>query len=295
MRWLFPPSSCGEHAASLRLRAVNEHWRDVFHQQHGMRDYDEVLVPRMFTPWGNILLDTVGVDSANIALDVACGPGTVTRLLSERVGPTGRVTGADLSPAMLEIARERGAPSEGGAIDWVECPADALQVDDHIFDVIVCQQGLQFFPDKPTALREMHRAARHGARLGIACWAPIDDSPMFAAMARALDRYLGADAGAKYRAGPWGFTDGDELARVVEEAGFRDVRVERLAMPVTFEDAVAQLVTMAEFMPVADELHALDDTQAAELVGLIEGELGTMLDGDSVTADTITHIALALA
>ncbi len=274
---------------------MSEHWRDVFHQPHGMRDYDEVLVPRMFTPWGNILLDTVGVDSANIALDVACGPGTVARLLSERVGPSGRVTGADLSSAMLEIARERGAPSEGGAIDWVECPADALQVDDHIFDVIVCQQGLQFFPDKPAALREMHRAGRHGARLGVACWAPIDESPMFAAMARALDACFGEDAGNSYRAGPFGLTDGGELARLVEDAGFRDVRVERLTMPVTFDDAVAQLITMAAFMPTAALLLALDDTQAAQFVAVVEGELGSMLDGDSVTADTTTHLALATA
>ena len=64
-------------------------------------------------------------------------------------------------------------------------------------------------------------------------------------------------------------------------------------MPVTFDDAVAQLITMAAFMPVADRLQALDDTQAAEFVGVLEGELGSLLDGDSVTADTTTHLALA--
>ena len=274
---------------------MSEHWRDVFHQPHGMRDYDEILVPRMFAPWGNLLLDTVGVDAANIALDVACGPGSVTRLLSERVGPTGRVTGADLSPAMLEIARERGAPHEGGPIDWIECPADALQVEHHTFDVIVCQQGLQFFPDKPAALREMHRAARHGGRLGISCWAPIEESPMFAAMARSLDAYLGEDAGRAYRAGPFGLTDADELGRLVADAGFRDVRVERRTMPVTFEDAVAQLIVMAEFMPVGEQLEAMSDTQEAEFVRMLEAELGDLLVGDSVTADTTTHFALALA
>src|SRR4051794_13440804 len=79
MRELFPPPSCGEPTASLRLTDVSERWRDVFHEPHGMRDYDEILVPRIFGPWGEILLDTVGVDSADIALDVACGPGSVTR------------------------------------------------------------------------------------------------------------------------------------------------------------------------------------------------------------------------
>jgi len=292
---LFPLASCGEPRRSRRLTAVTEHWRDVFHHPHGMRDYDEVLVPRMFAPWAEILCEAVGVDAANIALDVACGPGSVTRVLSAWVGPTGRVTGCDLSPAMLEIAREKGAPPDGAAIDWVECPADALQVDNHVYDVVVCQQGLQFFPDKPAALREMKRAARHGGRLAVACWAPIETQPMFAAMARSLDAYLGEDAGRGYRGGPWGLTDADELKRLVKDAGFSEVRVEQPAMAVTFDDAVAQLITMASFMPVGEQLNALDDTRCEEFVHVLERELGSLLDGDSVTADTVTNLALATA
>ena len=274
---------------------MTEHWRDVFHHPHGMQDYDEILVPRIFAPWAEVLVDAVGVDAANIALDVACGPGSVTRVLSAWVGPTGRVTGCDLSPAMLEIAREKGAPDEGGAIDWVECPADALQVDDHVYDVIVCQQGMQFFPDRPAALREMRRAGRHGGRVGIACWAPIETQPMFAAMARSLDEYFGEERGRGYRGGPWGLTDADELARLVEEAGFSEVRVEQRALEVTFEDAVMQLITMAAFMPIGEHLNALDDAQAEEFVHVLERELGSLLHGDSVTADTVTNVALARA
>ena len=116
---------------------------------------------------------------------------------------------------------------------------------------------------------------------------------MFAAMSRALDSYLGEDAGRAYRAGPFGLTDADELARLVDEAGFKDVRIERLTMPVTFEDAVAQLITMAEFMPVGEQLEAMTDEQEEEFVRVLEAELGSLLDGDSVTADTTTHIALA--
>src|SRR5262249_26707470 len=160
--------------------------------------------------------------------------------------------------------------SEGGAIDWVECSADALQVDSHVFDVIVCQQGLQFFPDKPAALREMKRAGRHGARVGVACWAPIETQPMFAAMARALDEYFGEEAGRGYLGGPWGLTDADELGRLVEDAGFTEVNIEQRSLTVTFEDAVAQLITMAAFMPVGEQLNALDDAQAEELVRAIE-------------------------
>jgi ubiquinone/menaquinone biosynthesis C-methylase UbiE len=219
----------------------------------------------------------------------------VTRVLSERVGPTGRVTGCDLSPAMLEIAREHGKPSEGGPIDWVECSADALQVDSHVYDVVVCQQGLQFFPDRPAALQEMHRAARHRARLAISCWSSIEETPMCAAMARSLDRYFGEDVGRVYRGGPWGLSDGAELARLIEGAGFTDVRVERRVLTVTFEDAVTQLLAMASFMPVGEQLNALDDARAEEFVAVLEAELGELLDDDSVTADTVTNLALATA
>ena len=207
---------------------MSEHWRDVFHHEHGIRDYDEILVPRMFTPWGELLLDTVGVDAADVALDVACGPGSVTRLLSDHVAGTGRVTGADLSPAMLKIAVS-GLPHEGGAIDWVACPADALLVENHAFDVIVCQQGLQFFPDKPAALARCTapvgtgRAARR--RLLVIDRRLTDVS----AMASALDVYFGDDAGNSYRAGPFGLTDASELARLVEEAGLVPRRPRRAA------------------------------------------------------------------
>jgi len=196
---------------------------------------------------------------------------------------------------MLEIAREKGAPSEGGAIDWVECSADALQVDSHVYDVVVCQQGLQFFPDKPSALREMKRAARHGGRVGIACWAPIETQPMFAAMARALDEYFGEDDGRGYRNGPWGLTDADELGRLLDDAGFYDVRVEQRSLPVTFDDAVAQLITMASFMPIGERINTLDDEHAEAFVRVVERELGSLLHGDSVTADTVTNLALARA
>jgi hypothetical protein len=194
---------------------------------------------------------------------------------------------------MLDLARAHGVPNGGGPIDWVECPADALAVESGRYGVIMCQQGLQFFPDRPAALREMHRVGRMDTRLGIACWAPIETSPMFAAMARALGTFFDDDVAGLYCAGPWSLTDADVLADLIEGAGFLDVRVEARSMPVTFDDAVPQLIAMAEFMPVGEQLEALDDEQEAEFVAVLEAELGPLLHGDRVTADTVTHLALA--
>src|SRR5258706_3480033 len=100
-----------------------------------MNVYSEVMVPRIFEPWGRALLDEVALEPGEAVLDVACGPGTVTRLAAARSGPAGRVTGCDLSPAMLEIAVGRGPIENGAAIDYVEAPADRLPVRDVSFDV----------------------------------------------------------------------------------------------------------------------------------------------------------------
>src|SRR5579864_187618 len=81
-----------------------------------MNVYAEVMVPRMFEPWALELLDELAVEAGEAVLDVACGPGTVTRLAAARSGPTGRVTACDLSPAMLAIAAGRGPAANAAPV-----------------------------------------------------------------------------------------------------------------------------------------------------------------------------------
>ena len=73
------------------------------------------MVPRLFQPWADLLLDQVGLQAGEVLLDVACGPGTVTRRAAARLGPSGRVTGCDVSPAMLALARSRPAAAHSAS------------------------------------------------------------------------------------------------------------------------------------------------------------------------------------
>jgi ubiquinone/menaquinone biosynthesis C-methylase UbiE len=93
-----------------------------------METYAQVMVPRMFEPWARELLGELAVEAGEAVLDVACGPGSVTRLAAAQAGPTGRVTACDLSPAMLAIAVGRGSVANGAAIEYLEAPADRLPV-----------------------------------------------------------------------------------------------------------------------------------------------------------------------
>jgi ubiquinone/menaquinone biosynthesis C-methylase UbiE len=76
-----------------------------------METYDSVMVPRLFNPWGELLVERLGVGPGEAVLDVACGPGSVTRIVARRIGAAGRAVGCDLSAAMLAVAgASRGRP-----------------------------------------------------------------------------------------------------------------------------------------------------------------------------------------
>lgn len=152
--------------------------------------YERWLVGPLFRPWAETTLEEVELSSGDRVLDIACGTGIVARLARERIGDAGHVVGVDISSDMLAVAR---AVAPG--IDWREGKAGALPLyDGEQFDVVVCQQGLQFFPDKPAAAAEMRRALAKGGRLAVATWRSDDEIPFFRELRRVVERQLGAIA-----------------------------------------------------------------------------------------------------
>ncbi len=258
-----------------------------------MSVYDQVMVPRLFVPWANVLLDEVAVQSGHAVLDVATGPGTVARAAADRVGAAGRVVGGDFSPAMLAIARSKPPRPGAAPIEYVECPADALAVPNESMDIVTCQQGLQFFPDRPAALAEMRRATRSGGRVGVAVWASIAESPAFEALAEAVQAVLGDEVAATYRGGPWALPDPDELGGLVEDAGFASVAVNRHELPHVFEGGPAQLVETLAVTAIAPHVAALDDAGRQQLVAAAEQAAGRLIDQGAVRSTAGCHIVTA--
>src|ERR1700726_4981380 len=152
--------------------------------------YQEIFVPRIFIPWARLLLERAALRPGEAVLDIATGPGTVARLAAERVGPKGRVVGADLSEAMIAIAKAESPLAGSTTIEYLVSPAAPLPVEDGGFDVVTCQQGLQFFPDRAAAIRERDRGPQPGGRVAAAVWREIDLQPYFAAMDAALRECL---------------------------------------------------------------------------------------------------------
>jgi SAM-dependent methyltransferase len=147
---------------------MSDERRVVFGAADVAEAYRTRLEPVIFRPWAELLLDFADVQAGQRVLDVACGTGVVARAAATRVGPNGSVIASDISAAMLAHVVQ-GADA-GGPIETLECSATELKVADASVDLVVCQQGLQFFPDQPAALKEMHRVLRPGGRIGFAVW-----------------------------------------------------------------------------------------------------------------------------
>jgi SAM-dependent methyltransferase len=274
---------------------TNSDWSSAFASAgvDALTAYDDVLVPRVFDPWAEVLLDEIEVSPGLAVLDVACGPGTVARLAARRVGPSGQVTGCDLSPAMLELAAAK-KPVDGAApITYQQCPADDLAVPDGAFDVVLCQQGLQFFPDKSGALAELHRVLKPQGRAGLAVWCAIEECPFWDALAAAVGEVLGKEAEIGFRSGPWGLPEADELERLFDAAGFSDVIVRRHALPAVFEGGPPQLVATLSAAAVGPQVAALDAKGRADLLAAAEAALAPFVHNGELRSDAASHIVRA--
>jgi ubiquinone/menaquinone biosynthesis C-methylase UbiE len=183
-------------------------------------NYNRHLVPAIFQPWAEELVALAAPRPGKRVLDVACGTGAATRLAARRAGAE-QVTGLDINPGMIEVARS--LPCEP-AVSWQIGSALQVPFPDQVFDLVLCQQGVQFFADRAAGLREMRRVLVPGGRIVLAVWGPIERSPGFAAMAEALECHVSATAAAAARS-PFSLPDIGELRGMIESAGFRDVKI----------------------------------------------------------------------
>jgi ubiquinone/menaquinone biosynthesis C-methylase UbiE len=221
------------------------------------QNYERYLVPALFRPWAETLLDYANPQPGKRVLDIACGTGIVSRQLLRRLKGQIHITALDLNPAMLAAARSLG-DAEGLNIEWKQGSALELPFSDQEFDLVVCQQGLQFFPDQLKALREMHRVLKSGGRVAISVNLSLDENPLYRTFNDVFARHMGVPA----LAAPFAFGDASKLQGLLSEANFRSVNVERVALPAHFQSAddfvQATILGSAAVVPEFARLNAAE-------------------------------------
>lgn len=265
----------------------------AFGSSDAVRTYASLLVPRMFAPWAELLLDRVRVDPGDRVCDVACGPGTVSRAAARRARASGSVIGCDFSEAMLEAARSAGADPDSATIEYRLSPAAPLAVDSATASVLTCQQGLQFFPEAAPALAEMHRVLERGGRIGIACWTQIESNPIYHAFERALATAFGAERAAALRK-PFSGPASDQMAGLLAAAGFVDIDVTVISRDLVFEDGVDMALLALAVTPAGADLAGLDEAGRESFGAAGTRELTPLLDDDgAVRAPMQSVVAVA--
>jgi ubiquinone/menaquinone biosynthesis C-methylase UbiE len=191
--------------------------------------YESFMVPTLFRPWASHLVEAAAPQAGERILDVGCGTGIVARLAAAHGGANGEITGIDISPHMLEVARTM-AKREGAAVRWHEGRAEELPFQDGSFDLVLSQFALMFFADREAALREMRRVLANGGRTLLSVWQGLDKHPFYQTLHESIERRLGMSGVAEIFA----LGDAGELNGLLSAAGFRDIDVRPVSMPARF-------------------------------------------------------------
>jgi len=248
--------------------------------------YEEFLVPVIFDPWARNLLTRADLKPGNRLLDLACGTGIVARLAAEQ-GVS--VIGGDINPGMLAVAAER---AEGLQVVFQQADAQALPFEDGSFDVLICQQGLQFFPDKSVVISECFRVLRPGGRAVFCTARGLDENPLMRSQIAAFGSHLGEDTTVAIRA-VCGFTDPDETRSLFEHAGFSPVNIEKVVLDLVAPDGRAFIDGMMKSTPVADRIAAMEHLTRDALREAILQELGACYDGTALHFPHSANVAVA--
>jgi ubiquinone/menaquinone biosynthesis C-methylase UbiE len=255
--------------------------------------YERELVPAVFGPWAPILIELAHPKPDDRVIDIACGTGIVARIAAARVGRGGAVVGVDLNPGMLNVARSLKTTEGAASVQWREASADRLPFPDGSFDIAYCQLGLQFFADRPAALREMRRVLSPGGALGLMVWCGIQESPGFEAFAEILERNVSPAAATIMRA-PFGLSDANELSRLVAAAGFRDITIQQRVGAVEFASVERFVLSYVAGSPLAAHVSQASDAARENLTADTKLALDKYVSNRGLSFPIAAHLLAAM-
>jgi ubiquinone/menaquinone biosynthesis C-methylase UbiE len=250
-------------------------------------NYERINVPALFGPWAEVLVERAEVTTGQRVLDLACGTGVVARLAAEKVGSSGAVVGSDINEDML-IEATRHVPS-GLSVQWELADAQDLPFDDRHFDVVLCQQGLQFIPEQQKAVAEMLRVLRSGGLAAVAVWASLEQSPVAHARSERLIEYLGEDVHSR----PFAQPDAEEWARLFEGVGFSSVETDTVELVTPRGDPRTAIEGSLATLPIAEKIRAMDDTTYEAMINDMVASVTLWITDGTLLAPTTSNLILA--
>jgi len=259
---------------------------------NGPETYERIIVRTWMIDWTPELINAGCIGSDTRVLDVACGTGIVARMTSGLIGPGGRFVGIDLNEGMLKIAR-RLASENGITCELYHGDVKQMPFSSKEFDIVICQQGLQFFPDRAAALQEMRRVLAPEGTLVLSVWGRAEKSPHVIAICEAFSEYLGEDSTNMFKIA-CSLSDPQILQKIVEDAGFSNIQIRSGVKIATHPSITEFLPAYFSIFPLAAHISAMPEEERIQMFRSIEAKLAPWLEDGRLSVPTENLILTAV-
>ncbi|WP_424630260.1 class I SAM-dependent methyltransferase [Bradyrhizobium sp. SYSU BS000235] len=215
--------------------------------------YDRFLVPLIFEPYARDLADRIARTESQNLLEIAAGTGVLTRALAAKLAPTARIVSTDLNQPMLDYAAAR---LQQDRVTWRQADALALPFENHSFDVVTCQFGVMFFPDKVKGFSEARRVLKPRGYLMFNVWDRISDNEFADVVTEALASLFPQNPPLFMARIPHGYHDVEKIREDLTAAGFSDISIETIdhvSRAATPDDAA---IAYCQGTPLRNEIEA---------------------------------------
>lgn len=215
--------------------------------------YEEYLGRLLFEPYAAEMAARLGEMPKGRILEVAAGTGIVTRAMAKALPKTVEIVATDLNQAMLDLAAQKlDAPN----VTWRQADAQALPFDDESFDVVVCQFGVMFFPDKQAAYREAFRILKPGGLYLFNVWDRLDANQVSKIISDAAGAAFPDDPPKFIERVPFGYFHHDAIRRSLQEAGFGRIDIDVVEKVSKASSALHPATGLTQGTPLRMEIEA---------------------------------------
>jgi len=223
--------------------------------------YNRYLGPLVFEPYAADLAALVANGPAECVLETAAGTGILTRALAAMLPNAAEIIATDLNQAMLDFA---AATPGVERVVWQQADALALPFPDHSFDVVACQFGAMFFPDKVAGYREALRVSRPGGRFVFSVWDRIEENEFADVVTASVAALFPHDPPYFLARTPHGYYDNEKIRAELAAAGFGRVEIETLAHRSRAASPCEAAIGFCQGTPLRNEIEARDPSRLAE-------------------------------
>jgi SAM-dependent methyltransferase len=224
--------------------------------------YDNYLVPLIFEPYAADLTERLKSFRLSRVMEIACGTGVVTRAIASALDPDVEIVATDFNQAMLDYA---SANDLGRSIEWRRADAMELPFGDEIFDAVICQFGVMFFPDKAKAFSEARRVLKKGGIFLFNVWDRIEENEFADIVTTSLEPVFADDPPRFLARTPHGYHDLAVIRADLEKGGFREPpQVETLPARSRAESPRVPAIAYCQGTPLRNEIEARDASRLGE-------------------------------